>query len=200
MSDQDSQFTGKYESGGRVAHWLIDRFYSAVVDMLDPSTAGNTILEVGCGAGYSTKYLNKALHLNQQLKATDIGESLLTAARERNPEIQFFQSSVYNLPLKDKSIDTVIMLEVLEHLENPDAALVELARISRHRVVISTPREPLWCLMNLARGKYIESFGNTPGHIQHWTSSGLKQQASKFLQVECMRSPIPWTILRLRPL
>lgn len=200
MSDQeDSQFTGKYENSGRAARWLIDRFYSAVVDMLAPTSAGTSLLEVGCGAGYSTQYLHTALDPTQQLRATDIGDSLLQAARQRNPGVEFFKSSIYNLPLPDKSIDTVVMLEVLEHLTDPDAALAELARIARHRVVISTPREPLWCAMNFARGKYLAHLGNTPGHIQHWSSNGLKRQANRHFKVECTRTPVPWTILRLRP-
>lgn len=199
MTDQDSQFTGKYEDSGRAGRWLIERFYAAVTDMLSPDSAGTDVLEAGCGAGYSTRYLRAALMPSQRLRATDIGDSLLQAARDRNPGVEFFQSSVYNLPLEDKSVDTVVMLEVLEHLSNPDAALAELARIARHRVVISTPREPMWCALNFARGKYLSSLGNTPGHVQHWSTTGLKRLASRRFQVESARTPLPWTILRLRP-
>ncbi len=199
MSDQDRQFTDKYENSGRASRWLIDRFYSAVRDMLAPASAGNRLLEVGCGAGYSTQYLRAVLEPSQELRVTDAGSTLLQAARRRNPGIDFFQSSVYELPLPDKSIDTVVMLEVLEHLAEPDAALAELARVARDRVVISTPREPLWCAMNLARGKYLKSLGNTPGHVQHWSTTGLKHQVSQRFQVESALTPIPWTVLRLRP-
>ena len=199
MTDADSQFTGKYENSGRAARWLIDRFYAAVIDMLAPVDAGASLLEVGCGAGYSTQYLRAALAPGQELRATDVGDTLLVAARDRNPGIGFFQSSVYRLPLPDKSVDAVVMLEVLEHLDDPDAALAELARVARKRVVISTPREPLWCAMNFARGKYLSSLGNTPGHIQHWSSTGLKHLVSRHYHVESARTPVPWTVLRLRP-
>lgn len=199
LTDQDAQFTDKYEKSGKAAQWLIDRFYQAVIQMLDPASAGKQLLEVGCGAGYSTQYLRRSLARDQQLRATDIGSSLLDAARTRNPETDFFQSSVYALPLEDKSVDSVVMLEVLEHLENPRAALAELSRIARQRVVISTPREPLWCALNLARGKYIGSLGNTPGHIQHWSSNGLKKIASDHFVIKACRTPIPWTILQLSP-
>ena len=199
MTDADSQFTGKYENSGRAARWLIDRFYAAVIDMLAPVDAGASLLVVGCGAGYSTQYLRAALAPGQELRATDVGDTLLVAARDRNPGIGFFQSSVYRLPLPDKSVDAVVMLEVLEHLDDPDAALAELARVARKRVVISTPREPLWCAMNFARGKYLSSLGNTPGHIQHWSSTGLKHLASRHFHVESARTPVPWTVLRLRP-
>lgn len=199
MIDSDTQFTGKYENSGRAARWLINRFYTAVVDMIDPHTAGENILEIGCGAGYSTEYLRAALSSSQKLWATDIVDSLLQAASHRNPNIDFFQSSVYELPLPDKSVDTVVMLEVLEHLDDPDIALAELARICRHRAIISTPREPLWRAMNFARGKYLTELGNTPGHVQHWSSRNLMKLASQYFKVEYVRKPIPWTVLRLHP-
>lgn len=199
MTDQDTQFTGKYENSGWVATRLIERFYAAVIDMLDPGSAGQDILEVGCGAGYSTQFIKAALSSGQQLRATDIGESLLIAASKRNPDVEFFPASVYSLPLADKSVDTILMLEVLEHLEYPKQALAELSRIARKRVVISTPREPIWCLLNFARGKYWRSLGNTPGHIQHWSSNGLMRQVDKQFRLDAIRKPLPWTILRLAP-
>ena len=199
MTNLDAQFTDKYEKSGKAARWLIDRFYHAVIQMLDPPSAGKLLLEVGCGAGYSTQYLRRCLAQDQTLRATDIGSSLLNAAQARNPGTDFFQSSVYALPLADKSVDSVVMLEVLEHLEDPGAALAELSRVARQRVVISTPREPLWCALNMARGKYLGSFGNTPGHIQHWSSKGLKKIASDHFVIKACRTPIPWTILQLSP-
>jgi hypothetical protein len=29
------------------------------------------------------------------------------------------------------------------------------------------PREPIWRIGNMARGRYLGDLGNTPGHIQH---------------------------------
>lgn len=199
MTDHDTQFTGKYENTGKIGRKLIDRFYRSVIEMLDPPTAGKQLLEVGCGAGYSTHLLNAACSSEQTLTACDIGQTLIKAAQQRNPDIDFFQASAYALPLPDKSVDSILMLEVLEHLEHPQQALAELSRVARKRVVISTPREPLWCALNFARGKYLRHIGNTPGHIQHWSSRGLKREAEQKLSVTAMRTPLPWTILRLIP-
>lgn len=46
------------------------------------------------------------------------------------------------LPFADKSFDTIVCVEVLEHLERADAlkAIGEFERIARRRVVVTVPR------------------------------------------------------------
>lgn len=199
-ADSDVQFTGKYEADGIGAR-LINNFYGAVGDLLSPAVApGVTVLEVGCGAGYSTERLRARLPAGAYLYASDIGASLLKKAQVRNPETPTLRQSVYDLALPDKAVDVLVMMEVLEHLDKPEEALKELARVSRQYVLISTPREPLWRALNMMRGKYLSDLGNTPGHVQHWSSSGLGRAVSPWFEVIAVRRPIPWTILLLRPL
>jgi ubiquinone/menaquinone biosynthesis C-methylase UbiE len=51
-------------------------------------------------------------------------------------------ASVLSLPFAARSFDTVTCLEVLEHLDDPSAAVRELARVARRAVVVSVPFEP----------------------------------------------------------
>mgnify|MGYP000145871578 CR=1 FL=1 len=51
-----------------------------------------------------------------------------------------------NLPLADRSFDTVVCTDVLEHLERCHAMFDELCRVARERVIVSLPN-PLRCLM-----------------------------------------------------
>lgn len=199
-ANADAEFTGKYESSGRIGRWLVDRFYEGVRQLLVPALRpGDSVLEVGSGAGYSAQRLMSWLRPDQPFLGSDVGASLLAKARARNPGTAFLQQSVYDLAVPDKSIDVVVMLEVLEHLERPEAALAELRRVARYRVLLSTPREPIWCALNLARGKYVRGWGNTPGHIQHWSSRGLRRQVGGQFRVLDRRQPLPWTILLLEP-
>lgn len=199
-ADADAEFTGKYESSGRISRWLVDRFYDGVRQLLVPALQpGDRVMEVGSGAGYSAQRLVSWLQPDQSFLGSDVGASLVAKARLRNPDTTFVQQSVYDLAVPDKSVDVVVMLEVLEHLERPEQALIELRRVARRRVVLSTPREPIWCALNLARGKYMRDWGNTPGHIQHWTSRGLRRAAGGQFRVLDRRQPLPWTILLLEP-
>jgi ubiquinone/menaquinone biosynthesis C-methylase UbiE len=76
--------------------------------------------------------------------------------------------SVLALPFADRSFDAVLCMEVLEHLQHPADAVRELARVARDVVVLSVPFEPFFQAGNAARGKYPETWGDHPEHIQHW--------------------------------
>lgn len=192
-------FTGKYERSGRIGKLLISRFFSAAKNLLEPVLPDQAeVLEVGCGPGYSTDHIKRWEGV-RHLVAGEPEDAVRALAERRNPDIKVLSESVYCLTHADDSLDCVIMLEVLEHLDDPEAALAELHRVTRGVVLISTPREPLWRTLNCARGKYLSSLGNTPGHIQHWSSRGLIRQVSPLFDVIGCAKPIPWTILLLKP-
>ena len=52
----------------------------------------------------------------------------------------------------------------------------------------------------MARGKYLADYGNTPGHIQHFSRSGLIKLAETRLKIVAKRTPLPWTVLLGEPL
>ena len=58
---------------------------------------------------------------------------------------------------------------MLEHLEDPAAALAELQRVAGYAVLLTVPDEPWFCMGNLLVCKHVRRFGNPPGHINHWT-------------------------------
>jgi ubiquinone/menaquinone biosynthesis C-methylase UbiE len=95
-------------------------------------------------------------------------------------------------PWPDDQFDLVLALEVLEHIDDPGAALAEIARVARRAAIISVPNEPLWRVLNMARGAYLCRFGNTPGHLQHWGASSFRRLVETELEIEDMRRPLPW--------
>lgn len=200
MNDADEEFTGKYEKSGWIGRLLVDRFYDSVRRLLEPvAQPGRSLLELGCGAGYSTQRLRAWMPAGVTYCASDISPTLVAKARQRNPWLDVKEQSVYTLAAEDKSIDVLVMMEVLEHLDDPKRALAELARVARKYVLISTPREPIWRVLNMARGKYWVDLGNTPGHVQHWSSMGLCRATAPWFDVAGMAQPLPWTILLLTP-
>ena len=58
--------------------------------------------------------------------------------------------------------------------------------------------EPLWRILNVARGAYLKDLGNTPGHVNHWSKRAFVQLLSRYGDVVEVRSPFPWTMLLVR--
>jgi len=125
--------------------------------------------------------------------------SLERVREDLDPFITQREASIYDLPYPDKSFDLVVCCEVLEHLEKPRQGLAELARVARRNVILSTPREPLWRMLNVARLKYLKDLGNTPGHIQHFSRDNLVRLAEQCLSVKEVLMPLPWTIILGEP-
>ena len=160
----------KYTKSGKIGDCLIKNFYNSCFVLLgDIKKDIENVLEVGSGEGVSTEYLFSYLGGEIFYEASEFRENRIAMIKKRNPLVNVSQETIYSLSKESKSIDLLICLEVLEHLENPQKALKELARVAKKYVLISTPREPLWSWFNICRGKYIYSLGNTPSHIQRWS-------------------------------
>jgi ubiquinone/menaquinone biosynthesis C-methylase UbiE len=188
-----TQFTDKYTKTGKVGNLLVRNFFKTI-KQLSPSDA-TSVLEVGCGAGYSMEELRTFFKPTTTFSASDIDPELVRLAKEKNPTVDCQTASIYALPYADHSFDCIFCLEVLEHLEHPEKALAELARVSKKYVIASTPREPIWRMLNMMRGKYLRDFGNTHGHINHWSSRTLRNLVARYFDIVEVAKPLPWTMI-----
>jgi hypothetical protein len=83
----------------------------------------------------------------------------------------------------------------LEHLEDPQFALRRLNELASPYLILSVPREPLWRFLNVCRGRYLTSAGNTPGHIQHWSKAEFVKLIERYVEVIDIATPLPWTVV-----
>jgi SAM-dependent methyltransferase len=202
---EQEDFAHKYtdEGSGKVGGKLIDNYFRNVglliADAKLPTDQPLKAIELGCGEGFSTKRLRDMLPENVTLEASEYVSELVPKAQTMNPGITVTQESVYELKHADNTFDVIFLLEVLEHLDYPDKALAEIARVLKPggSLILGVPREYLWCALNLARGKYITRLGNTIGHLNHWSTFTLKRYVAKhFGPVLATKTPLPWTIVR----
>lgn len=200
---EEEDFAHKYteEGGGFIGARLLDGYFRAVEDLLQRSgklSTGGKAIELGCGEGFSTQRLKDMLPETFELHASEYVEKLVPRAQKRNKDVKVIQESVYELTHADKTFDIIFLLEVLEHLDHPEVALAEIKRVLKDDgvLILGVPREPLWRALNMARGKYLKDFGNTIGHLNHWSARGLQSYIAKhFGPVVMRKNPLPWTIV-----
>lgn len=190
---EEEDFAGKYENNGFIAKYLVDNYFKSVQRLLSKLDDFNTAHEIGAGEGRSTLRLRQMVPV---LSASEFVDKLVKIAQTNNSDLKVFQESVYELKYKDNSVDLVFLLEVLEHLDYPEVALSEIKRISKNYLILGVPNEPLWRILNLCRLKYVKDFGNTPGHLNHWSKKSLIRFIEQhFGRVIAVESPLPWTIV-----
>ena len=192
---QPRTFQSKYTRTNVVTRRLVGGFFDALGEAVRTTEGVAGALEVGCGEGVSTQKIRAMLPPGATLHASDINQQRLAAARERNPGVPIIEESIYHLSRPDRSYDLVFALEVLEHLEDPAAALEEVCRVSKRWVICSVPREPVWRALNLLRLKYVAGLGNTPGHLNHWSKGAFTGFVAQKLDVKKRFSPLPWTMI-----
>jgi len=178
-----------------ISKWLVQNFDNTLFDFLQTANPAS-IHEVGCGEGRLTSMI--ADRYNIPLRATEFSAAITAELNAKNSyqNITYDQKSIYDLTLNIDHADTIICCEVLEHLEFPEKALETLKSLNANYYILSVPNEPVWCILNMVRGKYLSSFGNTPGHIQHWSKkSFVNFLTQRGFKIFTSKVTLPWTMV-----
>jgi SAM-dependent methyltransferase len=185
----------KFRTGNPVVKRLIDRFYGRIGAIVRPLEA-ESLLDAGCGEGETLARLGQ--DLPRRVAAVDVDPAAAEFTAARIPMADVRTGSIGELPYPDDSFDLVLCLEVLEHVEDPAAALADLARVARRDLIVSVPDEPWFRLGSLARGRYVRTLGNHPEHLNHLTPRSLRRLLSTQLEVVSLRRSLPWLIAHCR--
>ncbi|HZI91993.1 MAG TPA: class I SAM-dependent methyltransferase [Thermoleophilaceae bacterium] len=188
----------KYGSTNPAVRRLMAGFHGTL-DELWTKAAPRSLLDVGCGEGVLTEQWAESLG-DARVVGIDLDDAKLHAEWEtrRRPNLEFRTEEATRLPFADGEFDVATAIEVLEHVPDPEATVAEMARVAERWVLVSVPREPLWRGLNVARGAYWRTLGNTPGHVNHWSKRSFVRMLSRLGTVEEARSPFPWTMLLVR--
>jgi 2-polyprenyl-3-methyl-5-hydroxy-6-metoxy-1,4-benzoquinol methylase len=185
----------KYGSSNPVVRRLMSSFQGTLDELFTKASPGS-VLDVGCGEGVLTARWAQQLSTGRVV-GIDLDDPKLRgewALRERG-NLEFMAMPADNLAFADDEFELAAAIEVLEHVPDPDRALSEMARVANSHLLVSVPREPLWRLLNVARGAYVRELGNTPGHINHWSKRSFASLLERYGEVLQTRSPFPWTML-----
>lgn len=100
------------------------------------SKVQGNVLEIGCSKGLMTTMIHK----DHKIVACDIDIHRLKEARH-NAKINanFILCDAHALPFNQKVFDSVLLIDVLEHLRNPISVLEEANRVAKKKIIINVP-------------------------------------------------------------
>lgn len=187
--------TQKYTAKNPAIRWLTERWVANLEAQLDrvraePGMGEGRALEVGCGEGVISDKLARRW---PSVVGLDLPDSGLRQDWTAYAEPHFLHANADDLPFRDGEFEVVVSVEVLEHLENPARGLREMARVGSRHLVVSVPREPIFRSCNLVAGRYVRDLGNTPGHLNHWSTRSFVKFVSTVADVRAVTTPFPWT-------
>jgi len=114
------------------------------------------VLDVGCGSGQNQQYkhIKHRGHIN-----ADILKCI-------KPIPNFVLCDVQHLPFKTKGFTKSLLIDVLEHVDNPPQALKELKRVTDNTIIVGTPNALYFkkVLRSFIKGDYLPY----PEHINTW--------------------------------
>lgn len=198
----DAQPAGNYYDKYRTVNPIARRLMQGFLDAFDALAARvppSAALEIGCGEG------ELSIRLAQRgfrMRGCDISHEIVEEARRRavtaQVEATFWTQPIETIDVVVEKAPLVVCCEVLEHLDDPVRGIDTLAALAQPYLLTSVPREPLWRVLNMARGKYLGALGNTPGHLNHWSRRGFLDLLQRRFDIVEVRSPLPWTMALCR--
>jgi ubiquinone/menaquinone biosynthesis C-methylase UbiE len=146
----------------------------ALSAMLATLPAAHTVLEVGCGTGYFTRWLAAR---DGMVLGADPSPGMLAVAREAG-DGRYMRAAAEALPFADASSDVVAFITTLEFLPDPVLALREAARVARLGIVLGVLNlaSPLGVRRTVA-ARFQPSVYRTAHFYTIWSLQRLLHQA-----------------------
>jgi SAM-dependent methyltransferase len=134
--------------------------------------AGNTILDLGCGYGAYSLALTAE---GRKCVGAEINMKYLVSASNSGLPVVAVDSV---LPFPDRSFDTVILLEVIEHVPQLEAILREAFRVARRNVLVTVPNSE--SLDRLQENDVTYGHMLSSDHVHFFDPASLEELLGKF--------------------
>jgi ubiquinone/menaquinone biosynthesis C-methylase UbiE len=138
----------------------------AVIEKLSEERDLGEVVELGCGRGYFTKAIARNA---KQVLATDLSDEMVEAARTQLKEFQNIavqKADCENTAFPSEKFDTVVMVNVVHFIEDPDKCLQESYRILKPGGVLLladyTGYGMRWFEMMKMGMKFLSKWGKPP--------------------------------------
>lgn len=142
---------------GRLYEFLIEYKFRDGLAVLGLDLAGMTVLEICCGSGMMAEKFARG---GAKVSGTDFSPAAIARARERarryHFDATFLVADAEHLAFADHSFDIVAVHDGLHHLDNPERAIREMARVARRGVLILDPAQAVLTKLAVRLGIAVE--------------------------------------------
>lgn len=130
---------------------------------------GSTVLDLGCGDGSLLAFLRQ--HRSVRPYGLELSQKASELARQKGLEV--IEADLTRGPVSLPQVDYIIISEVLEHIPNPEAVLLQVRDRFNKRLIVDVPNTgALNDRLRLLLGRFPKQWVFHPGeHLRFWTVS-----------------------------
>jgi ubiquinone/menaquinone biosynthesis C-methylase UbiE len=130
------------------------------------------IVDLGCGEGITLEKMARQMPGRNLLGLDCMQENIDICLAHGLPARR---GNLYDLDLPDESVDAVMLLEVIEHLEHPETALRQIHRVLKPggKVILVYPNDRTFKIARTITLRFEEA-SYDPGHVRQWTYPEIK--------------------------
>jgi SAM-dependent methyltransferase len=193
---------GHHESVLRSHRWRTAENSAAyLLPHLEP---GQSLLDVGCGPGTITADLARRVGRGAVI-GIDRSPDVVAAAAAAHADsgAEFRTADLYDLPFDDDAFDVVHAHQVLQHLSDPEAALVEMRRVCRPGGIVAVRDADYggfrWAPVSATLDRWLELYrdvarrnGGEPDaglHLLGWANAAGFAHVSSTGSLWCFATP-----------
>jgi len=138
-------------------------------------------LDVGCGAGQVAKAVQRE-RPDLEVLACDVSKAAITTASAAPEGVDFRLATAERLPFTDAELDFVWIFDVLEHVDDPDQVLREVARVLKpgggFHLVLPLECQPRTLYRLVGAGTRWTAKVRHGGHIQIFSADRFRAMAA----------------------
>lgn len=159
-----------YKKGG-ITRLYWDYRDKAIIDNIPK--AAEVIMDIGCGEGITLEKICN-IFKDKRIIGTDIDEKNIGICKIYG--LSATKGDVYHIDMKNESVDCCILSEVVEHLDDPRSAFLEIRRVLKPggRLVVVFPNDMIFKLTRIITLKIKEAFYDA-GHLRQWTPKDMRK-------------------------
>lgn len=112
--------------------WIGQQEFSILLKLFRPK-AGQSLLDVGCGTGYFSQRFQQS---GLEVTGLDPDSTMIEFAKKKEGQVKYIEGDVLALPFTDNSFDYCSAITSLCFVAEPEKAISEMLRVSRHGVIL----------------------------------------------------------------